>query len=121
MSEWEPDCLSVVCSMEQCAVDVAVSLQLEEGARTGLYTWRPANSSAMWGLTLLQARPYSLKNFILFPNNSDVLRVCFIEKKTSQYFPTSLLPRHMRGEYKPDCRPSPPDWALSSPILPLTA
>ena len=47
-------CMSVVCTMQQCAVDLTVLQELEHGSRSGLYSWQPANSSVMWGATLLQ-------------------------------------------------------------------
>ena len=53
-SSTEPGCLSVDCTMQQCAVDLSVLQELERGAEEGLYSWHPANSSVMWGRTLLQ-------------------------------------------------------------------
>ena len=54
MSEARAGCMSVVCSMQQCAMDVTVLRELEVGARSGLYSWHPANYTDIWGLSLLQ-------------------------------------------------------------------
>ena len=54
-SSTRPGCMEMMCSTHQCIIDVASYQDLEAGARSGLYQWRPGNTSALWGHRLQEA------------------------------------------------------------------
>ena len=70
--------MEVVCTSYTCLVEETMIGTIEAGYNNHLYTWRPANTSQFWGITLedgiterLGAEkpdvPASLK--VLLPNN----------------------------------------------------
>ena len=66
--------MTVVCSMLQCGLDPTVWRELKDGARSGLYSWHPANYTDIWGLTLREELHAKIINInLIFPNINIVI------------------------------------------------
>ena len=44
--------MEVVCTEYQCLLEETAMQQLQEGNEKSLYTWKPANTSQFWGISL---------------------------------------------------------------------
>ena len=48
----QPSCMEVVCTEYQCLLEETAMQQLQEGNEHSLYSWKPANTSQFWGISL---------------------------------------------------------------------